>query len=63
LAKNRQDRILGYRARRRKVDGAQISSGYPEQKHGLFTFYLLMGLQGDPEAEREALNELRGGIE
>lgn len=29
--------------------GAQISSGYPDQKHGLFTFYLLMGLQGEAD--------------
>ena len=29
--------------------GAQISSGYPEQKHGLFTFYLLMGLHGEAD--------------
>ncbi len=30
--------------------GAQISSGYREQKHGLFTFYLLMGLHGEADA-------------
>ena len=29
--------------------GAQIGSGYPDQKHGLFTFYLLMGLHGEAD--------------
>ncbi|MCH8292512.1 caspase family protein [Candidatus Poribacteria bacterium] len=33
--------------------GAQISSGYREQKHGLFTFCLLMGLQGEADANND----------
>jgi len=27
--------------------GEQVSSGYPEKKHGLFTYFLLKGLRGD----------------
>jgi hypothetical protein len=34
--------------------GAQISSGYREQKHGLFSFYLLMGLQGEADANGDS---------
>ncbi len=29
------------------ADGDQVSSWYPEQKHSLFTYYYLKGLQGD----------------
>ena len=29
--------------------GQQISSSYPEKKHGLFTYYLLKGLRGDAD--------------
>jgi hypothetical protein len=29
---------------------AQVSSGYQSQKHGLFTFFLLMGFKGEADA-------------
>jgi hypothetical protein len=29
------------------ASGSQISSGFPEKQHGLFTYYLLKGLRGD----------------
>ena len=29
--------------------GDQISSGYPEKKHGLFTYFLLNGLRGNAD--------------
>ncbi|MFQ5606150.1 MAG: CARDB domain-containing protein [bacterium] len=31
------------------ASGHQISSGYPEKKHGLFTYFLLKGLRGDAD--------------
>ena len=34
------------------TSGANISSGYPEMKHGLFTYYFLKGLQGDADADK-----------
>lgn len=33
--------------------GDQISSGYPEKKHGLFTYFLLKGLRGDADTNRD----------
>jgi len=33
--------------------GAQIASWYPEQSHGLFTYYFLKGLQGEANADRD----------
>jgi hypothetical protein len=33
--------------------GTQISSGYPEKKHGLFTYFLLKGLRGDADANSD----------
>ena len=30
--------------------GNQVSSGYPEKSHGLFTYFLLKGLQGEADA-------------
>jgi len=32
--------------------GVQISSSYPEKRHGLFTYYLLKGLGGDADLDR-----------
>jgi len=31
----------------------QISSGYPEKRHGLFTYYLLKGLRGDADSNKD----------
>lgn len=33
--------------------GEQISSGYPEKKHGLFTYFLLKGLRGDADMNKD----------
>lgn len=33
------------------ASGKQISSGYPDKKHGLFTYFLLKGFQGDADAD------------
>ncbi len=33
--------------------GEQISSGYPEKKHGLFTYFLLKGLRGDADVNKD----------
>lgn len=33
--------------------GAQIASWYPEQAHGLFTYYFLKGLQGEANTDRD----------
>ncbi len=33
--------------------GTQIASWYPEQQHGLFTYYFLKGLQGEANANRD----------
>ena len=41
--------------------GKQVSLGYPDQRHGLFTFYLLMGLKGKADANSDravTVNEL-----
>ena len=41
--------------------GKQVSLGYPDQRHGLFTFYLLMGLKGEADANSNravTVNEL-----
>jgi hypothetical protein len=46
--------------------GAQISSGYPDQKHGLFTFYLLMGLHGEADLNSDkavTVGELKNYLE
>jgi len=32
---------------------AEISSGYPEQRHGIFTYFLLKGLQGAADANAD----------
>lgn len=33
--------------------GNQISSGFPEKRHGLFTYYFLKGLQGEADANKD----------
>ena len=33
--------------------GNQVSSGYPEKTHGLFTYFLLKGLQGEADANHD----------
>jgi hypothetical protein len=33
------------------ASGRQISSGYPEQRHGLFSYILLKGLKGMADAD------------
>ena len=33
--------------------GNQISSAFPEKRHGLFTYYFLKGLQGEADANRD----------
>lgn len=33
--------------------GSQISSGYPEKRHGLFTYFLLKGLQGKADLNHD----------
>lgn len=41
---------------------SEVSNSYPEQRHGLFTYYLLKGLKGDADANRDrklGLLELR----
>jgi hypothetical protein len=46
--------------------GAQISSGYRDQKHGLFTFYLLMGLHGEADLNSDkavTVGELKNYLE
>lgn len=35
------------------ASGNEISSIYPEMKHGLFTYYFLKGLQGDSDVNRD----------
>ncbi|MCS7250465.1 MAG: caspase family protein [candidate division WOR-3 bacterium] len=35
--------------------GAQISSSYPKMKHGLFTYYLLKGLGGDADLDKNKI--------
>lgn len=32
----------------------QVSSGWPEKNHGLFTYYLLKGLQGDADENKDS---------
>ncbi len=34
--------------------GSEISSGYPDMKHGLFTYFLLKGLRGEADGNRDA---------
>ena len=34
------------------TSGAQISSGYPEMKHGLFTYFFLKGLKGEADLDK-----------
>jgi len=46
--------------------GAQVASWYPEQSHGLFTYYFLKGLQGEANANRDrelTLGELRAYLD
>ncbi len=46
--------------------GSQISSWYPEQKHSLFTYFLLKGIQGEANLDRDGkllLSELANYIE
>ncbi len=33
--------------------GSEISSGYPDMKHGLFTYFLLKGLRGEADGNRD----------
>ena len=33
--------------------GNQISNALPEQRHGLFTYYFLKGLQGEADANKD----------
>jgi len=33
--------------------GEQFSSGYPAKKHGLFSYYLLKGLRGEADADKD----------
>lgn len=33
--------------------GNQVSSGYPARSHGLFTYFLMLGLQGEADADRD----------
>jgi|APSaa5957512622_1039677.scaffolds.fasta_scaffold18042_2 hypothetical protein len=33
--------------------GSQISSAYPQKKHGLFTYFLLKGMQGEADANSD----------
>ena len=33
--------------------GDQISSGYPDKRHGLFTYFLLKGLRGDADRDND----------
>jgi hypothetical protein len=33
--------------------GNQISNGFPEKRHGLFTYYFLKGLQGEADANKD----------
>ena len=35
------------------ASGKQISSGYPDKKHGLFTYFLLKGLQGAADTDTD----------
>jgi formylglycine-generating enzyme required for sulfatase activity len=39
--------------------GSQISSDYDKAQHGLFTYYLLNGLQGDADADKDRIVTLR----
>jgi hypothetical protein len=35
--------------------GNQISSAYPQKRHGLFTYYFLKGLQGEADADKNGV--------
>ena len=37
------------------ASGDQISSGYPNKKHGLFTYFLLRGLRGDADKNNDKI--------
>lgn len=40
------------------AQGNQISSAYPEKRHGLFTYFFLKGLQGEADANKDGAVEL-----
>jgi uncharacterized caspase-like protein len=40
------------------ASGSQIASWYPDKKHSLFTYYLLKGLKGDADADRDGTIKL-----
>lgn len=45
--------------------GDEISSGYPEQKHGIFSYYLMKGLEGGADANGDGhltVEELHGYV-
>lgn len=47
------------------ASGTQVSSAWPEQKHGLFTYFLLKGLQGAADSNKDkqlTVGELSGYI-
>jgi hypothetical protein len=33
--------------------GSEISSAWPEKKHGLFSYYLMKGMRGDADANKD----------
>jgi len=33
--------------------GSEISSAWPEKKHGLFSYYLMKGMRGDADANND----------
>ena len=35
------------------AEGHQLANWYPEQRHGLLTYFLLKGLQGSADADRD----------
>ena len=37
------------------ASGSQISSSYPEKKHGLFTYFLLKALRGDADEDGDGV--------
>jgi len=40
------------------ASGSQIASWFPEKKHSLFTYYLLKGLKGEADADRDGTIKL-----
>lgn len=47
------------------ADGQQLANWYPEQRHGMLTYFFLKGLQGDADADRDgavSVEEMRAWL-